>query len=153
MSKVTLKQIKTLRSKTKAGVMDCRRALEANDGKIAAAEKWLLKKGIASAGKKADRETTQGIVNAYTHPGSRIVAVVELRCETDFVAKTEEFKKLAHELSMQVAAMAPDSAKELLKQAWIRDEKKTVAALVKEAIGKLGENIRVVRVARFELGK
>jgi len=153
MAKITLNQIKKLRAKTKAGVMGCRKALEASGGDMKKAEAWLLKKGIARAAKKAGRETSQGLIETYTHNDGKIVSLVELLCETDFVAQTDEFKRLAHELSMQVAAMKPKNVKELLKQPWIRDEKRTIENLVKEAIGKTGENIVVRRIARFELGE
>jgi elongation factor Ts len=152
MTKITLDQIKKLRQQTKAGVMDCRRALEESGGNLEKAQEWLREKGINSATKRVQKETGCGLVEAYTHSDGRIVAVVELRSETDFVARTEEFRKLAHELAMQVAAMNPKDVKELLKQPWIRDEKKTVEELVKETGGKLGENIMVKRIARFELG-
>ena len=149
--KVTLDQIKRLREQTKAGVMDCRRALEESQGDFERAKEWLRQKGIQSAAKRADRETCQGLIETYSHHEGKIVAVVELLCETDFVARTEEFKKLAHELAMQVAAMDPQNTKELLRQSYIRDEKKKVGELVKEASGRFGENIKVGRIARFEL--
>jgi len=153
MAKITTNQIKKLRAKTKAGVMDCRKALEVSGGDMKKAEKWLLKKGIARAAKKAGRETSQGLIETYTHNDGKIVSLVELLCETDFVAQTDEFKKLAHELAMQVAAMKPKNVKEFLKQPWIRDEKRTIESLVKEAIGKTGENVVIRRIARFELGE
>jgi len=153
MTKITTEQIKKLRAKTKAGVMDCRQALEASDGDMKKAEKWLRKKGIESASKRAGRETKQGLIEVYTHNDGKIIGIVELLCETDFVARTNEFKQLAHELAMQVAAMNPKNVKEFLKQPWIRDEKKTINSLVKETIGKTGENIVVKRIARFELGE
>ena len=152
MTKITTGQIKKLRAKTKAGVMDCRQALKVSDGDMKKAEKWLRKKGIESASKRARRETKQGLIEVYTHNHGKIVGIVELLCETDFVARTNEFKKLAHELAMQVAAMNPKSVKDLLKQPWIRDEKRIIDSLVKETIGKTGENIVVRRIARFELG-
>ncbi|MGB9911006.1 MAG: translation elongation factor Ts [Microgenomates group bacterium] len=153
MKKVSLEQIKKLREKTKAGVMDCRQALEECDGDEKKAIEWLRKKGLSSACKREERETKQGIVEAYVHPDSRIASVVELTCETDFVARTDEFKKLAHELALQVAAMAPESVEELLKQPWIRDQKILVGDLIKETIAKVGENIVVKRIYRCELGK
>lgn len=153
MTKITSDQIKKLRAKTRAGVMVCRKALEESDADLKKAEEWLRKKGIESAKKRAGRETSQGLVETYTHADNKIVAVVELLCETDFVARTDEFKKLAHELAMQVAAMRPKNVKEFLAQPWIRDEKKTIEELVKETIGKTGENIQVGRIARFELGE
>lgn len=153
MSKINLEQIKKLREKTKAGVMDCRQALEECGGDFKKAKEWLKKKGIASAGKRADRQTSCGVIQTYVHPDSRIASVVELGCETDFVARTKEFKKLAHELSLQVAAMNPKNVAELLAQPWIRDEKIVVGDLVKETIAKVGENILVRRIFRCELGK
>jgi elongation factor Ts len=153
MTKISLDQIKQLRAKTKAGVMDCRKALEESAGDLKKAEEWLRQKGIEGAGKRTDRPTSGGVLEVYTHSDGRIVSVVELRCETDFVARTEEFRKLAHELAMQVAAMNPKDVKELLKQPWIREEKKTVEELVKETGGKVGENIVVKRIARFGIGE
>lgn len=133
--------------------MDCRQALQHSGGDLKKAEKWLQEKGVKSAVKKAGRETSQGILETYTHSDGKIVAVVELLCETDFVARNEEFKKLAHELALQVAAMKPKNVGDFLKQPWIRDEAKTIDDLVKQVIGKLGENIKVGRIARFELGE
>lgn len=153
MKKITAEQIKKLRTKTKAGVMDCHQALKKSGGNMKKAEEWLRKKGIKSASKRAGRETRQGLVEVYTHNDGKIVGIVELLCETDFVAKTDEFKQLAHELAMQVAAMNPKNVKELLKQPWIRDEKTKIDSLVKETIGKTGENVVVRRIARFELGE
>ena len=151
-TKVSLNEIKNLRAKTKAGVMDCRKALEAAGGEMKAAEIWLREKGISRAEKRSHRETSQGFIEAYSHANGKIVAVVELLCESDFVAKTDEFQKLAHELAMQVAAMNPDGVEDFLKQNWIRDESKTIDSLVKDLSGKTGENIQVGQMARFELG-
>lgn len=153
MPEIKLEQIKKLRSKTKAGIMDCRKALVVCGGNEKKAEEWLRQKGVKGAEKKSGRETSCGLIETYSHCEGKIVAVVEVLCETDFVARTNEFKELAHELAMQVAAMNPKNARELLNQPWIRDEKKTIKELIKEAIGKFGENIRVGRVARWELGK
>jgi elongation factor Ts len=152
MAKITLDQIKKLRAKTKAGVMDCQQALRQAQGKLDQAEKILKEWGIESASKRASRATYQGLIETYTHSDGKIVSVVELSCETDFVARNDEFKKLAHELAMQVAAMNPKNINELLQQPWIRDEKQTVGELVKETVAQLGENIVVRRIARFELG-
>ena len=153
MAKISTSLIKQLREKTKAGVMDCRQALEECRGDCQKAEKWLQKKGIESATKRANRETTAGLIETYSHADGKIVAVVELNCETDFVARNEEFKKLAHELAMQMAAMKPKNVSDLLKQPWIRDDQQTIGELVKTAVGKLGENIVIGRIARFELGE
>lgn len=149
MSKITPDQIKKLREKTKAGVMDCRRALEESNGEMKKAEAWLLKKGMASVQKRSDRQTTQGLVEAYTHHDKSVGALVSVACETDFVAKTDDFKKLVHELVMQVVATDPGNIETLLKQKWIRDDKKTIGDLLKELSGKTGENIVVKGMKRL----
>jgi elongation factor Ts len=153
---------------TGAGIMDCKRALEEADGDLEDAKRILREMGIASAAKKASRETNEGLVESYIHSGSRIGALVELNCETDFVARTDDLKDLAHDIAMQVAAMAPLYVDEgdipddeernpqevcLLQQAFIRDQNVIIQDLLGEAIGKLGENIRVRRFARFALGE
>jgi len=151
--KITTDQIKQLREQCGAGIMECRRALEECDGNVERAREFLKKKGLEVAEKKKEREVKSGIIEAYTHCGGQVVAVVELLCETDFVARNEEFKDLAHELAMQVAAMKPNSVEELLKQEYIRDASKTIGDLLTEAIGKIRENIKIGRIARFELGE
>ena len=165
---VTIEDIKALREITGAGVMDSKRALEEAGGDLGRAEELLRQAGIASAAKKANRATNQGLVESYIHSGGRIGAMVEVNCETDFVARTEDFRSLAHSLAMQVAAMSPsyldessvpegetfDSAQDcLLQQPFIRDPSKTVQELVNETVGKLGENVRVRRFMRFSLGE
>jgi len=149
---VNLKKVKELRSLTRAGFTDCRQALVESKGDLAKAKKWLQKKGAKTAAKKEERVTKEGLLEAYRHDGGRILAVVELLCETDFVSRTKEFKDLAHELAMQVAAMKPKSAKALLAQSYIRNEKRKIEDLLKEVIAKTGENIKINRLARFELG-
>jgi elongation factor Ts len=144
--------IKTLREKTGAGIADCREALETTKNDLKKAEEYLKKKGFEKAAKKADRETKSGLIDSYIHQG-RVGSIVELLCETDFVARTDEFKNLAHEISMQVASMNPKDVKVLEKQEYIRDAQKTIGDLVKETIAKLGENITIGRFSRFELGK
>lgn len=150
---ITIDQIKALREKTLAGVMECRQALEETHGDMKEAEAWLLKKGALKAEKKADRAVNSGLVEAYTHSTGKVVGVVEVACETDFVARTDQFKNLCHELAMQVASMEPKTVEELLKQEYIRDAKKTIEQLVKETIGVLGENIVVRRIVRVGLGE
>ena len=150
--KVTIDQIKKLREKTKAGIADCRRALEESDGDLKKAEELLKSWGVDKAAKKADRIVGAGLVETYMHAGGRIGSMVEVACETDFVARTDEFKNLAHEIAMQVAAMDPVTVEELLKQEYIRDSAKTIDQLVKETIAKVGENIVIKRFMRFELG-
>lgn len=149
---ISLELIKQLRDKTSAGVADVRQALEDSKGDLRRAEELLRKKGFEKAAKKSDRVTNAGLIESYVHQG-RVGALVEVKCETDFVARTDEFKTLAHEIAMQVASMNPKDNSALLKQEYIRDPSKTIADLIKEAITKLGENIIVARFVRFELGQ
>jgi elongation factor Ts len=147
-----ISKIKKLREKTGAGIADCRKALEETKGDMVKAEAWLKSHGIEKAAKKADRATTQGVIESYVHSG-KIGVLLEINCETDFVARTEDFKTLAHEVAMQISAMNPKDTKELLSQAYIRDGSLTVDQLVKSVIGKLGENISVKRFSRIVLGE
>lgn len=149
---VDTKLIKELREKTGAGVADCREVIDAAKGDMKKAEALLQKKGFEKAAKKADRETSQGLIESYVHAG-RIGVLIELNCETDFVARTDEFKKLAHEIALQVSSMNPKDVKALLAQEYIRDASKTIEILIKETIAKLGENIILSRFSRVELGK
>lgn len=151
--KITTDQIKSLRGQAGAGILECRKALEIAGGDEKKALEILKKKGMEIAEKKRERETKQGVIETYSHNGGKVVSVVELLCETDFVARNEEFKTLAHELAMQVAAMNPPSIKDLLKQEYIRDASKKIDDLVKEAVGRIRENIKIGRIARFELGE
>ncbi len=153
MASVSLKLLKKLREETLASVADCRLALSLSKGDYNKARVWLKKHGIEKAGKKEGRETSQGIIDSYIHVGGRVGVLLELLCETDFVAKTSEFKNLAHELCMQAAAMNPKDVDSLLKQEYIRDNSMTVADLIKSIIAKLGENIKVKRFQRFEVGE
>lgn len=165
---VTVAAIKALRDMTGAGIMDSKRALEDAGGDLEEARKVLREKGIASAAKKASRDTNEGLVEAYIHSGGRVGAIVELNCETDFVARTEDMKSLAHNVAMQVAAMSPEYVDEgevpddeeaspqelcLLSQPFIRDNEQTVQDVVNETIAKVGENVRVRRFSRFSLGE
>lgn len=144
--------LKRLREETQVSIADCRKALEESGGDYQKALEWLRKHGIEKAEKKTERETSQGLINSYIHQNGRVGALVELLCETDFVARTSEFKNLAHEIAMQVAAMNPKNVEALLKQEYIRDNSKTVSDLVKETIAKLGENIILKNFTRYELG-
>jgi elongation factor Ts len=159
--------VKELREKTGAGIMGCRRALEEAEGNMARATELLREKGLARASKVAGRVANQGIIDTYIHAGGRIGAMVELNCETDFVARTDQFRTLAHDIAMQVAATSPrfltaDEAgtadtvggeeTALLEQPFIKDPRKSIADLVKEAIAVLGENVVVRRFVRFEVG-
>jgi len=146
-----LKAIKKLRDETSASVADVRRALDEVNGDEKKALEWLKKRASEIAAKKADRETGEGLIEAYIHGGGKVGVLVELLCETDFVAKTEDFKMLAKEVAMQVAAMNPTDVDSLLKQEYIRDNSQTIEQLLKGVIGKLGENIMVKRFTRFEI--
>lgn len=151
MADIDLKTLKKLRDETSASIADCRRALDESEGDYKKALAWLQKRAAEIAAKKADRETSQGLIEAYIHGGGKVGVLVELLCETDFVAKTDEFKHLAKEVAMQVAAMNPETVEALLKQDYIRDGSQTIEGLVKAAIGKIGENISVKRFVRFEI--
>jgi len=163
--------IKELREKTGAGIIDCKKAILEAEGNLEKAAEILSQRGLALARKKADRAADQGIIEAYVHQGGQIAALVEVNCESDFVARTGEFKELAHNLAMQIAAMSPqfispedmpeDVPEEtdkdpqvvcLLLQPFIKDPSKTVQDLINETIAKVGENIKVRRFTRFELG-
>jgi len=159
--------VKEVRVQSGAGIMECRNALLEVEGDVARALQILKEKGLLKAEKKAERATPQGLIEAYIHTGGRIGAMVEVNCETDFVARTDEFKELAHSLAMQVAALSPQFiTKEevpegadiepqsacLLLQLYIKDPSKTVRDIIVETIAKVGENIKVSRFARFELG-
>ena len=194
----TAKDVQELRQRTGAGMMDCKKALQENDGNIEKAVEYLRKKGIAKAEKRAGRQTSEGIIGSYVHHNGKIAVLVELNCETDFVARTDDFKELARLVAEHIAAAAPlgvdkDSVpseqveKEraifaeqvrasgkpenliekivegkveayykdvaLLHQAWVREPKKTIGDVVKEASAKLGEAIQVRRFVRYQLGE
>ena len=164
---VTMEAVKNLREKTSAGIMNCRDALLETEGDLDKAYQLLRQRGLAEAQERSARSTSQGLVEAYLHPGGRIGVLVELNCETDFVARTDGFKQLAHDLALQVAATAPRylSAAEvpagedldpqeacLLHQPFIKDESNVIQTLLDEAGAKTGERITVRRFARFEIG-
>ena len=195
---VDAKLVKTLREMTGAGILDCKKALQETGGNLEEAVELLRKKGIAKAAKKAGRETKEGIVHSYIHAGGRVGVLLELNCETDFVARNDLFKELANEIALQIAAMKPKYVSRedvprdvvekegeivreaalaegkpphiaekiaegklekffkevcLLEQPYIRDDKKTVEELIKEYIAKIGENIKVSRFCRYEIGE
>ena len=145
-------KIKELRQMTGAGIMDAKKALEETGGDMKKAQAVILAKGLARAESKSERAVSSGKVYCYTHGGGTVAAMVEVACETDFVAKTPEFEALCKEVAMQIVSMDPKNTKELLAQDYIRDGSKTIDQLVKELSGKTGENIRVTRFARFKLG-
>lgn len=165
---ISVTLIKELREKTNAGVIDCKNALLEAGGDLGKACDILQAQGWAKAGKKAGRVASQGLIEAYIHPGGRLGVLIEVNCESDFVARTDEFKALAHNLALQVAAAAPQfiSAEEipagsdldpkavcLLEQPFIKDESTTLNRIIAETIAKVGEKVTVSRFSRFVLGK
>jgi elongation factor Ts len=151
MIQANIELLKKLRSETSASIADCRMALEETNNDYDKAKEWLRKRGLEKAEKKTDRVTSQGIVDCYIHHGGKVGVLLVLLCETDFVAKTDEFKHLAKELGMQIAAMNPKTVEELYKQEYIRDASMTVSELIKSVIGKLGENITLREFIRYEI--
>jgi elongation factor Ts len=194
---ITTQMVKELRQATGAGVLDCRKALEAADGDFDQAVTMLREKGLAAAAKKASREAKEGLIGNYVHPGAKMAAIIEVNCETDFVARTPEFQALVKDLAMQCVAARPrwlspeDVPAEvieqekaiyraqlveegkpehimdriiegklkkfydencLLEQSFIKDPDIKIKDLVTNAIARLGENIRIRRFARFEVG-
>ena len=150
MTKITTELIKELRDSTGISVGECKRALEEADGDIEKAKEVLKRKGAAIAKKKAERELGSGYIYAYVHGDGKIGAMVEMKCETDFVAKNEVFRNLAKEVAMQVAATAPESRDALLAEPSIRDGATTIRAMVEGATQKTGERIEIGRFERFE---
>lgn len=149
--KIDVAQIKKLRQETGVSIADCRVALEQSSGNYEKAIDWLKKQGIEKAEKKQDRVTAQGLIESYIHQNGKVGALVEVLCETDFVARTQDFKHLAHEIAMQIAAMNPKDVDALLKQEYIRDGSLTIESLVKQTIAKLGENIVIKEFKRLEI--
>jgi elongation factor Ts len=194
----TAKDVQALRQKTGAGMMECKRALEENKGDMSRAEEYLRVKGIAKAEKRAGKQTSEGVITSYIHHNGKVGVLVEVNCETDFVARTDDFRKLAREIALHIASAAPIAvdregvspdkvaverriAEEqarasgkpdnivqrmvegkveayykdvcLMQQPWIREPKKTIGDLVKEASAKVGENIQVRRFVRFQMGE
>lgn len=164
---IPVAMVKELREKTGVSIIECKKALTETKGDLEKAIQILKQQGLALAEKKADRVVTEGGIEAYVHPGGRIGVIIEVNCETDFVARTDEFRELIHDLALQVAAMAPKSVSPaelppdsninpqeacLLLQPFIKDNSKTVQDVINEVIAKVGENIKVRRFVRFELG-
>jgi elongation factor Ts len=142
--------VQKLRELTGAGIMDCKRALDETNGDFDAAVKVIHERGMAKVEKRADRETGAGMVKSYVH-NDRIGVMVELRAETDFVVRSEPFQNLAHEITMQLTAMPAQNVEELMEQEYIKDPSKKVSDLVKDVIGRVGENVRVNQFYRIEL--
>jgi elongation factor Ts len=166
--KITAGMVKELRDQSGAGIMQCRKALMECEGDTEKALEILKQQSLFKAAKKAERKAAEGLIEAYIHTAGRVGAMVELNCETDFVARTDEFKQLAHHLAMQIAAMNPKFISEedykpetdeepqnacLLLQADIKQPDKTIKEIIAEVIARTGENIKVSRFIRFELGE
>ena len=165
--KISLELVKEVREQSGAGIMQCRNALVEAEGNREKALEFLKEQGLLKAKEKAERTAAEGLIEAYIHTGGRVGAMVEVNCETDFVARTDEFKQLAHQLAMQVAAMDPKFVSEeevpegadiepqsacLLLQPYIKDPEMSIQDIITETIARVGENIKVSRFARFELG-
>lgn len=198
MAEITAKNVKELRDRTGAGMMDCKRALQESGGDMEAAIEWLRRKGAASAEKRAGREAQEGVIESYIHHSRKVGVMLELNCETDFVARTDDFKTLAREVAMHIASAAPLAVEKdgipgeavererriaeeqvrasgkpdhlvakivegkleafykqvvLMSQPWIREDKKSIGDLIKEASARLGENVQVRRFVRFQMGE
>ncbi len=146
---VSIGKIKELRDKTEVSIMECRKALESAGGDMEKARKILEEQGQKLAAKRASRTTSEGIIDSYIHSGGKVGVLIELHCESDFVARSEDFKNLAHELCLQIAAMPSED--EVLEQPWIKDQSKSIKDLITEYISKFGENITLEAFTRYEL--
>jgi elongation factor Ts len=149
----TAQDVKNLREKTGAAIMDCKKALEEADGDMKKAEELVKARGLAKAEKKADRETKEGFIGSYVHTNGKIGVMVEMLCETDFVGRNEEFQKLAREIAMHLATSEAKDVEELLKEEYIRDASVTIEGLVKQLSGKIGEKMVVNRFVRYVIGE
>jgi len=198
MAEITAQMVKELRAATGSGIMDCKKVLADADGNMDKAIELLRKKGLAKAAKRAGRSTSEGIIYSYIHTGAKLGVLLEVNCESDFVAKTEDFENFAKDIAMHIAAanpagLVPDDVDQsviekereiyraqmleegkpeniidkivdgkvekfykevcLLSQQYIKDPQKTVEDILKETIGKIGENIQIKRFARFQIGE
>ena len=142
--------VQKLRELTGAGVMECKKALQDTGGDMERAKSLIMERGLVRAEKKADRATGAGLLESYVH-NNRVGVLLDIRCETDFVVRSEVFRALAHHLAMHIAAMNPESAEALLREPYVQDMSLTVADYIKSVIAKVGENIRIERFCRYEL--
>lgn len=148
---ISIDQIKQLREETEVSISECKKALEIGEGDTEKARDILKQWGREFAKKKQTRTTEQGLIETYVHVTGKMGAIVEVRCETDFVARSEDFKNLCHEIALQVASMNPQNAQELLEQMYARDSSRKIKDFIQEHISRLGENIVVHRFCRFEI--
>jgi elongation factor Ts len=149
MAEISAKVVQELRQKTGAGMMDCKKALKENDGDMEKSIDWLRQKGIASAGKKSDRIAAEGLVDTYIQPGGKVGVLLEVNCQTDFVARNEAFKTLVKNLAQQAATA--ENVESLLAQPYIEDKSVTVEEFIKQTIATLGENMQVRRFVKFSI--
>jgi elongation factor Ts len=147
---ITIEQIKELRNITGVSITECKKALNEAKGDMEKAREILKKQGQEFAKNRLDRETGEGLIESYIHPGKKVGVMIEINCESDFVARSDDFQKLAHEICLQIAALSPEETP-LLEQAWIKDQSKTIKDLIDEYIAKFGENISLKRFTRYEL--
>jgi len=148
---ISAEAVKNLRVKTGLSMMECKKALEQAMGDEAKALEVLSKRGAEIAGKKAERQIKAGLVDAYIHSNQKIGVLLELGCETDFVARNENFKDLAHDICLQISATDPATTEELLAQPFVKNPEQTIQGLISETISKLGENIKIGKFVRFAL--
>lgn len=148
---VKAQQVKKLRDKTGISMMECKKVLTEAKGDEKKALKILQKKGQLTAMKKSERKAEEGLVEAYIHSNKKMGVLLELKCETDFVARNEEFRELAHDIAMHIAGMDSKDEKRLLEEPFVKNEEIMVKDLIDQKIAKLGENIRIGKFTRFEL--
>ncbi len=148
---VKIEDLKKIREATGISIDAIREALEEAGGEIEKALEILKERGALVAAKKASRQTGEGIVSSYMHANGKVGVMIKLLCETDFVARTEQFKELGHEIAMHIAAMNPESVEELIAQPYVRNQDQTIDQLMKDYISKLGENIQIGEFCRFEI--
>ncbi len=153
MAAADINKLKILRKETEISFSQCKKALEESNNDLEKAKKLLSAWGVEKAGDKAERKTSQGAIFSYVHHNRRIASMVELLCETDFVARNSDFVKLGNEIAMQVASISSKTVDELLNQEYIRDSSKKISDFIKESIAKFGENIKVARFIRWQLGE
>ena len=146
-----IEKVKELRRQTGISLGHCRQALEEAGGDLAKAKEILKEKGMETLAKKAQRSVGSGLIESYIHASGKVGVLLELRCETDFVAANKEFKEMAHEICLQIAAVSPETIEELLETPWIKDESRKIGDLLTEKVAKLGENILVERFVRYEI--
>ncbi len=139
-----------LREKTGAGVMECKRALDEAKGDISAAEKIIFKQGLAKAEKKQERQTSSGMLHGYVH-NDRVGVLVDVRCETDFVVKSDPFRELVHNIALHIAGMNPENVESLLAQPYVKDPSMMIGELLKKSIATIGENMKIERFTRYEI--